>query len=100
VGQRGHELGVRVALGARMLDVTRTVVSSGVRVVAMGIALGLALAVIGGPYIERLLFQTSPREPVVFAGVVAVLSAVALLAMLLPTWRATRIDPIVALRGE
>jgi predicted permease len=100
VGQRIHELGVRVALGARAPDVTRTVMDGGVRLVAVGIAIGIALTLAGGHFVQPLLFQTSAREPVVLAGAVAALAVVAVMAMLWPTWRATRVDPIIALRAD
>jgi predicted permease len=100
VGQRTHEIGVRVALGARVADVSRTVLRSGVALVAVGAASGLALALLGGRFIEPLLFRTSAHEPAVIGGVIGLLAVVAMLAMLVPTWRAARVDPIVALRAE
>lgn len=100
VGQRTHELGVRVALGARLVDITGTVVSVGVRLVAAGIGAGLVLTLLAGKYVEPLLFRTSPREPAVLISVAAVLGSVAILAMLVPVWRAARVDPIVALRAD
>jgi predicted permease len=100
VGQRSHELGVRVALGARAPDVTRTVMDGGVRLVAVGITTGIVLTLAGGRFVQPLLFQTSAREPLVLASAAVALAAVALLAMLVPTWRATRVDPIVALRAD
>ena len=100
VAQRTHELGVRIALGARTGHVLRLVVGEGVRVTAAGIALGLAAALVAGRYVAPLLFDTSPRDPAVLAGVAVTLLAVAVAASLAPAWRATRVDPNVALRAE
>jgi ABC-type antimicrobial peptide transport system permease subunit len=100
VAQRTHELGVRVALGARATHLARSVTGSGLRMVAVGAAAGLGLTLLAGHLIEPLLFQTSPHEPLVLVTVVALLLAVAVLATALPAWRAIRVDPIVALRTE
>ena len=100
VTQRTHELGVRVALGAQIADVLRLVVSEGVRLGAIGIALGGALALWGVRWLAPLLFDVPARDPWVFAIVGATLLLVAVLASLLPAWRASRVDPSVALRVE
>jgi predicted permease len=100
VGQRTHEMGVRVALGARGQDVSRLIVADGLRVAVVGGAIGFAIALGAGRFVEPLLFRTSPREPAIFgaAGLVVLLAALA--ATLIPAWRAARVDPVVALRGE
>lgn len=100
VVQRTHELGVRVALGARSPDVVRLVVGEGVRVSLAGIVIGSVAAAGAARYVGPLLFGVSPRDPLVFSGVALALVFVALLASLLPAWRASRVDPSVALRGD
>jgi ABC-type antimicrobial peptide transport system permease subunit len=100
VAQRMHELGVRVALGAQARDVRRLVLGQGVRLAIAGVAIGAAVALWAGRFIEPLLFGESPRDPVVFAIVAAVLLGTALAASLLPARRATRADPLMALRNE
>ena len=100
VAQRTRELGVRVALGARAADVLRLVVGEGVRVAAAGVALGALGALAAGRFVAPLLFDTSPRDPLVFGGVTLALLLVALVASLVPARRASRVDPMVALRSE
>ena len=100
VTQRTHEFGVRIALGARIGDVLRQVVGEGVRTVAVGIGLGVALAIAAGTLIEALLYGIAPRNPAVLGLVSASLLVVAILAALLPAWRAARADPITALRAD
>jgi predicted permease len=98
--QRTHELGVRIALGAQTGDVVRLVVTGGVRVAVVGIAIGAGVALIAGRFIAPLLFRISPKDPSIFAIVGVTLLATAALASLVPAWRATRVDPNVALRSE
>ncbi|MDQ3950278.1 MAG: ABC transporter permease, partial [Gemmatimonadota bacterium] len=100
VAQRTHELGVRVALGARAPDIARLVMGRGIAPAMVGLVLGVALALALGRFVEPLLFQTSPRDLGVFVVVTATLLAFAVLASLVPTWRATRVDPLTALRVE
>ena len=100
VAQRRHELGVRVALGAQVKDVAALVIRYGVGLAAIGIAVGSVLALNGARWIEPVLFETSPRDPKVFAIVVVVLLIVAFMASLVPAWRASRVDPIDALRSD
>jgi ABC-type antimicrobial peptide transport system permease subunit len=100
VAQRTQELGVRLALGASVSDVMRLVMSSGVRLVVVGVVLGGGLAFWGSRWMEGLMFRQSPRDPMVFGIVALVLMAVALLASSGPALRASRVDPNVALRGE
>jgi predicted permease len=99
VAQRTQELGVRLALGASVSDVVRLVMSSGVRLVAVGIILGGGLALWGSRWMEGLLFHQSPRDPLVFLAVAVTLLAVALVASSGPALRASRVDPNIALRG-
>jgi predicted permease len=98
--QRTHELGVRMALGAQAADVVRLVVAGGLRVAVVGVALGAGVALFAGRFIAPLLFNISPTDPSVFAVVALTLLATAALASLVPAWRATRVDPNVALRTE
>lgn len=100
VAQRTRELGVRIALGAATRDVLWLVVRQGVVLGAVGAAAGALLALAGGPLVRDLLYQTSPRDPLVYALVVVLLLATAAAASLLPAWRAARVDPSAALRSE
>jgi predicted permease len=100
VAQRTHELGVRVALGAQAADVVGLVVGQGVRVAAAGIALGAAIALAAGRAVQPLLYDVAPNDVAVFATVTLVLLAVAVVASLIPAWRAARVDPNVALRAD
>ena len=100
VAQRTHELGVRVALGAEMRHLVRLVLVEGMKLALVGVVLGGAIALFVGRWVKPLLFDVSPRDPAVFAGVGAVLLGVAALASLIPARRAGRVDPIEALRSE
>jgi ABC-type antimicrobial peptide transport system permease subunit len=100
VSQRTHEFGVRVALGARMGDVLRQVIGEGVRTIAIGIALGLMLALAAGRLIAALLYGIEPNDPRVLTGVAVMLLVVAGVATLAPAWRAARADPVIALRAD
>jgi putative ABC transport system permease protein len=100
VTQRSHEIGVRMAIGAKPGDVVRMVLGEGGRLAVAGVAAGSVIAIAGARLIRGLLFEVSATDPLTFAGVAAGLLAVALLASYIPARRATRIDPMVALRGE
>jgi len=100
VGQRMHELGVRIALGARGMDVVRLVVARGVRLAIGGVALGSALAASSARWIEPLLFRQSATDPAVFGFVGALLVAVAVVACSAPAARAVRADPNTVLRAD
>jgi predicted permease len=100
VAQRSHEMGVRVALGARSADVIGLIVRESLRVVAVGVALGAFLAVIAGRWLGPLLFGVSPRDPLVLAAVVVLLFGVSITASWIPARRASRIDPGIALRSD
>jgi ABC-type antimicrobial peptide transport system permease subunit len=100
VTQRTHEMGVRIALGARVADVVSLVVRGGVIVIGIGVAIGAAIALVAGRWIAPLLFNVSPRDPAVFAVVALVLVAVAVSASWLPALRAAHVDPSEALRAD
>jgi putative ABC transport system permease protein len=100
VTQRQHELGVRVALGAQGPDVIRMVITDGLKVVGVGVAAGILIALWAGKFVESLLFSVSPRDPSVFAIVATTLIAVAIAASWVPARRASRVDPNVVLRSD
>src|SRR5436190_11740291 len=100
VAQRTREFGIRYALGAQVRDVLRLVIGQGARLTALGLALGLLAAAAVARLMETLLFRTKAYDPLVFGAVIFVLGAIGLLAALLPALRATRADPVAALRAQ
>jgi predicted permease len=100
VGQRTHELGVRLALGATPAKVLNMVVRQGMGFVLIGLAIGLAGALLLGRLMSTLLFAVAPTDPITFLGVSLVLIAVAAAACFVPARRVTSIDPMIALRSE
>jgi putative ABC transport system permease protein len=100
VAQRTREFGIRYALGAQVRDVLRLVMGQGARLTALGLAAGLLGAAAAARLMETLLFRTKAYDPLVFVAVVLVLAVIGLLAALLPALRATKADPVAALRAE
>jgi putative ABC transport system permease protein len=100
VAQRMHELGVRIALGARTSAILRLVLSQGLALASAGVGIGLALALAASRWIEPLLYKQSPRDPLTYAAVAIAMGVVAVLASALPALRAVRADPNRALRAE
>jgi putative ABC transport system permease protein len=100
VTQRTHEIGIRMALGAQRQDVLKQVLTEGARLAALGLALGLASSLAATRLISTMLFGVKPNDPLTFAAVAVILGSVTLAACYIPSRRATRVDPMVALRYE
>lgn len=100
VAQRTREFGIRTALGAAPRSILSLVLGEGLGLIALGVAFGLAGSLASARLLEGLIFTTSVHDPWVYVGAPLILSVIALLACLLPARRATRVDPIIALRSE
>ncbi len=98
--QRAHEVGIRIALGAQRLDILRMALGEGMRIVVIGLASGLVGSAIMTRFFRSMLFGVEPADPMTFVSVSAILAGVALFACYIPAKRATRVDPLVALREE
>lgn len=100
VGQQTREIGVRLALGATERRILHTVLGRGLRLAVPGIAIGVVLAIVQARLIASLLFGVAALDPATFALVPAGLLAIAMLACYVPARRATRVDPLIALRSD
>jgi putative ABC transport system permease protein len=100
VTQRTREIGLRMALGAQPKDVLHVIVGHGLRLVLLGLSIGVATALLVTRWMSSVLFDVKPSDPLTFSAVAAVLAAVAFLASYIPVRRAMRVDPMVALRYE
>jgi ABC-type antimicrobial peptide transport system permease subunit len=104
VNQRMQEFGIRLALGAQAVEIMRIVLRQGTFQFGLGLALGLATTLVliraGGSMFGNFLFQVSPRDPIVFVGVVVILALATLVACLAPARTAAKVDPVLALRAE
>jgi len=100
VAERSREIGVRAALGATHGRIVGAVLRDGLRLTAVGVVIGVGGAIAATRALESLLFGVSPLDPATFATVTALLIVAAAVACALPAWRATRVDPVTALRSD
>jgi putative ABC transport system permease protein len=98
--QRTPDIGLRIAVGAQRSQLLRLVLFEGLRPALIGLIFGVAASALATQLLRSMLYGTQPLDPAAFAGAAAMLMAVAVLACLIPAWRASRIDPIQALRTE
>jgi ABC-type antimicrobial peptide transport system permease subunit len=100
VRQRVKEIGVRIALGARLGDVLRLVILQGMKPTGIGLVMGVAVSLMLTRVVSNMIYGVSPRDTITYVGVSFLLGTIALMATLIPAWRATRVDPMRTLRDE
>jgi ABC-type antimicrobial peptide transport system permease subunit len=100
VSQRLRELGIRMALGARKRELLKAALERAVRLLAFGSAAGLALGLLASKVLELVVYEATPRDPVVLAGVVLAMALLGVIATWIPAQRALRVDPMALLREE
>lgn len=100
VGQRMNEMGIRIAMGARASDIVALVLGDGVRVVGVGIVLGVLTSLALGRFVASLLFGIQPNDAAILAGASGLLCGIGMVACLIPSWRAAHVDPVTTLRVE
>ncbi len=100
VSRRTREIGIRVAIGAQRSQVIALVLRSGLSLALVGVVIGVAAAAWASQLMRGLLHDVRPMDPITFIAVAALLSGVAVLASFVPAWRASRVDPVVVLKGE
>jgi ABC-type antimicrobial peptide transport system permease subunit len=100
VGQRTQEIGIRMALGAQSKDVLRMVLGEGMRMVLLGVVIGVGAGVVLSRYLESLFFGVSSASAGTYLEVALIMISIALVACLVPAWRAMRVNPMEALRYE
>ena len=100
VSQRTSEIGIRLALGAQRAQVIGLVMRSGLQLVAIGLVVGFTAAAGTGRLINTLLYNVQPLDPIIYAGVAILFTAIAALACFIPSLRAARFDPLLALRAD
>jgi ABC-type antimicrobial peptide transport system permease subunit len=98
IGQRTREIGVRMALGARVPSILSLILREGIALALAGLALGVVSAIVLGRLLTRFLYGITPNDPLTYGVATVVVGGVALAACALPAWRAARVDPMVALR--
>jgi putative ABC transport system permease protein len=100
VTHRTHEIGIRIAIGAQPRRVLSLLMGHGARLAALGVAIGTVAALMLTRLMSSLLFGVAPTDAATFSAAIVFLVVIALLACCIPAWRATRVDPMVALRNE
>ena len=100
VNQQTREIGIRMAMGAQSGRILRLVVSQGMRLAIVGLVLGTLIALASTRVLSSLLFGVSAHDPLIFGGVSLILATAAIMACYIPARRATKVDPIIALRDE
>ena len=98
VNERAKEMGIRIALGARAVDIIKLILGTGILVTVLGLGLGLSLALALTRFLAAMLFEVAPTDPATFAGVSVVLFLSAVVALYFPARRATKLDPVTSLR--